>query len=247
MGLKDVLGKMKLVELEDEPADPEVRRATAPSPPPPPAPRRASAPTRPAMGEILKKVPPAAKLDEQALPKEASDKIPDFEAIYSASGVKEPAHGFSAYKVLEILSSPDFASLDARAKAAALAGFLRMNPSGPVPIADVIQDAVTRDQALDKFEEFLRRKAAARREQVDAENAALQAEIDALAHRNQQKMEENRRALEAEAERLSEWQARKRIEERRLFDAVGPFVEQNPVSVGSDTDAPPAPGPAAKS
>jgi DNA-binding transcriptional MerR regulator len=245
MGLKDVLGRMKLVELEDEPVEPDVRRPAA-SPSPPPAPRRSEPGARASIGEILRKVPPPPKLDEQALPKAASDPIPDFAAIYSASGVAAPAHGFSAEKVLEILSSPDFASLDARAKAAALAGFLRMNPAGPVPIADVIQDAVMRDQALDKFEEFLRRKAEARREQIDAENAALQAEIDALTRRNQQKMDENRRALEGEGQRLSEWQARKRIEERRLFDAVAPFVEQNPVSVGS-ADAPPAPGPGAKS
>ena len=31
-----------------------------------------------------------------------------------------------------------------RAKAAALTGFLNMNPSGPVPITDVVQDAVRR-------------------------------------------------------------------------------------------------------
>jgi hypothetical protein len=247
MGLKDVLGKMKLVELEDEPVEPEVRRApAAPSPPPPPAPRRAATPARASIDEILQKAPGPQKLDEQALPKGPADPIPDFEAIYRASGVSDPAHGFSAGKVLEILSSPDFASLDVRAKAAALAGFLRMNPGGPVPIADVIQDAVTRDQALDKFEEFLSRKLEARREQVAKENATLQAEIDALARRNQDRMDENRRTVEGEAQRLAEWQARKRIEEQRLFDAVSPFVEQNPVSVGG-ADMPPAPAPGAKS
>jgi hypothetical protein len=247
MGLKDVLGKMKLVELEDEPVETEPHRpASAPSPPPPPAPRRGAPQGRASIAEILQKTPAPQKLDEQALPKSPADPIPDFEAIYRASGVSDPGHGFSAYKVLEILSSPDFASLDARAKAAALAGFLRMNPSGPVPIADVIQDAVARDQALDRFEEFLRKKLEARREQVAKENAALQAEIDALAQRNQQKMDENRRAVEGEAQRLAEWQARKSIEEQRLFDAVGPFVEQNPVSVGG-SDAPPAPAPGARS
>jgi hypothetical protein len=246
MGLKDVLGKMKLVELEEEPDEPAARRTPAPPSPPPPPARRAAAPARHSMGEILQTVPPS-KLDEQALPKGAADPIPDFEAIYRASGVSDPAHGFSAYKVLEILSSADFAALDARAKAGALTGFLRMNPAGPVAIADVIQDAVARDQALDRFEEFLRRKLEARREQVASDNAALQAEIDALARRNQEKMDESRRALEGEAQRLAEWQARKRIEERRLFDAVSPFVEQNPVSVGGAADAPPAPGAGAKS
>jgi hypothetical protein len=174
---------------------------------------------------------------------QAGDAVPDFASIYSASGLKDPAHGFSAYKVLEILSSPDFAGLDARAKAAALSGFLRMNPSGPVPIADVIQDAVARDQALDRFEEFLRNKLESRREQLDKDSAALQAEIDELSRRNQEKMEANRRTLEAERRRLADWQARKRIEERKLFDAVGPFVEQNPVSLGKGAETPSAPAP----
>ena len=142
--------------------------------------------------------------------------------------------------MLEILSSLEFANLDSRAKAAALAGFLKMNPSGPVPISDVVQDAVRRDQALDKFEDFLRTKLKARAEQIEKENHDLQAEIDALATKNREAMEANRKTLAAEEERLARWQVRKRIEERRLFDAVSPFVETNPITTG---DAKPAAAP----
>ena len=191
------------------------------------------------MSDIIQNVPPPRKVDEQALPKEGD--VPDFPAIYKASGIAEPAHGFTAYKVLEILSSPDFAALDAKAKAAALSGFLRMNPSGPVPISDVIQDAVARDHALDNFEQFLQKKLEARAEELSKENATLQGEIDELTRRNQQKMEANRKTLDEEKNRFASWQARKRIEEQRLYDAVGPFVEQNPVSVGSASGVPPAP------
>ena len=166
--------------------------------------------------------------------------IPDFAAVYSAAGISDPPHGYSAFKVLEILSSLEFANLDSRAKAAALAGFLKMNPSGPVPISDVVQDAVRRDQALDKFEDFLRTKLKARAEQIEKENHDLQAEIDALATKNREAMEANRKTLAAEEERLARWQVRKRIEERRLFDAVSPFVETNPITTG---DAKPAAAP----
>jgi hypothetical protein len=239
MSLKDVLGKMKLVELDEQ-----APRPVPLSPPAPPAAgRRPASPARSSIGAILATVPAPPPVDAQALQK-AGDEIPDFAAIYSASGVKDPAHGYSAYKVLEILSSADFAALDARAKAAALSGFLRMNPSGPVPIGDVIQDAVARDQALDGFEGFLRKKLESRGHELEQENAALQAEIDELTRRNQEKMQANSRALEGERQRLAEWQARKRIEERKLFEAVAPFVEQNPVSVGSVGEAPPPAGPA---
>lgn len=238
MGLRDVLSKMKLVEIEPPPGGSPVNAPAAPEPQ--------------GVQEILRSIPGTPRIDEKALAaaspardSEGGIGIPDFEAIYRSAGISDPPHGFSAYKVLEILSSPEFAPLEGKAKAAALAGFLKMNPQGPVPLAEVIQDAVRRDQALDKFEQILRAKLAGRAEQIEKENARLQAEIDELARRNRELMEANCRKIEAEQEQLSLWQARKRIEERRLFDAVGPFVEENPISAEGRT-APPenAEGPA---
>lgn len=245
MGLKDLLEKMKLVEMEgaDAPAPPPPGRSAGsvspPGPPrrPPPPPQ----PPRPNLGEVMKSVPPPKAVDEAALPAGTGSglgDIPDFAAIYKASGVTAPSHGFSAEKVLEIFSSPEFEPLDARAKAAALMGFLKMNPSGPVPLTDVIQDALKRDQALDGFEGFLAKKLEQRQVQLDQENAALQREIDEVTRRNKEKMDQNGKALESEKQRFATWQARKRIEERRLFDAVAPFVEENPVTLGAGAASP---------
>jgi hypothetical protein len=232
MGLKGILEKMKLVE-SDEPeptssvaAIRAVPSSTAARKPVPPA-----APP-PSMKEILHKVP-AARLDEQSLA--GGEDIPDFPSIYKASGIKDPAHGFTAPKVLEILNSPDFAGLDTRAKAAALSGFLRMSPSGPVAIRDVIEDALARDTALDGFEGFLKMKLEARNADREKENEALQAGIDELARKNREKIQANLEAMAKEQERFASWQGRKRIEEQKLFEAIGPFVEQNPVSVGNSS------------
>lgn len=232
MGLKGILEKMKLVE-SDEPA-PEAAVAAIRAVPSSTAARKPGGPPAPPppMKDIIQRVPPA-RIDEQSLP--GTEEVPDFPAIYKASGIKDPAHGFTAYKVLEILSSPDFASLDTKAKAGALSGFLRMNPSGPVPIEDVIQDALARDNALDGFEAFLRQKLEARNADREKENASLQAAIDELARKNKEKMQANLEAMAKEQERFATWQARKRIEENKLFEAVGPFVEKNPVSVGNST------------
>jgi hypothetical protein len=254
MSLKDLLEKMKLVEFED--AEPAAPAAGAPKAPPtsapPPPPRRAGATAtsgpRPSLEEIVKGATAAPpKVDEAALARQAAapaggglPDAPDFPGIYKASGVADPAHGFSAYKVLEMLSSSDFAALEPRAKAAALQGFLKFNPSGPVAIADVIQDAVKRDQALDAFEEFLRKKLDARRAELEKDSQRLQAEIDELTRKNREAIEANRQALETEKERFATWQARKRIEERKLHDAVAPFVEQNPVTLGASSAAPAA-------
>lgn len=249
MSLKNILSKMKLVELEPELEEP--RPVAVPSVtaglelPPRPS---ASAPPRPqTVEEILASVPAAPPVDEKALPAvegPAGMDIPDFPDIYRAAGIEDPAHGYSSHKVLEIFSSPEFAPLEPKAKAAALSGFLKMNPSGPVPIADVIQDAVRRDQALDKFEEFLRSKLTARAAEVEKETARLQAEIDALTLKNRELMAQNRLTLTAEQNKLERWQTAKRLEEKKLFDAVAPFVDGNPISLGVGADPEPAAPPA---
>jgi|GEM_PF-878206 len=254
MGLKEVLSRMKIVEIEPDVtvADPVPEKAGGPaprfsfdaptSPTSPGSPASPRSPLAAASGppndirDLLSSMPPAKEIDVKSLPAEPAEGgggIPDFAAIFKSAGITDPPHGYSAYKVLEILSSPEFANLDSKAKAGALSGFLKMNPSGPVPITDVVQDAVRRDQALDKFEDFLRTKMKARTERIEKENRDLQAEIDALALRNREKMDANRKALAEEEGRFARWQVIKRIEERKLFDAVAPFVETNPITTGS--------------
>jgi hypothetical protein len=247
MGLKEVLSKMKIVELDPgETASPAA--AVPPVPHMPPG-KPAGPPSQPRdLRELLGEIPEAPAIDERKLAAAApaeggDDEVPDFPAIYKAAGVVDPPHGYSAYKVLEIFASPGFASLDLRAKAAALTGFLNMTPSGPVPITDVVQDAVRRDQALDKFEEFLRTKLQGRQVEIEKENARLQAEIDELTLRNREKMEQSRQGLAQERAKIERWQTAKRIEERKLYDAVSPFVDGNPITLGMVGAAVPHPEP----
>lgn len=230
MGLKDMLQKMKLVEVEAAPATASpAMRDTSPQRPAP----------RQEIGDLLAGIEPA-KLDPAKLPAAATapgGQVPSFDEIYRAAGIAAPAHGYSAYKVLEIVSSAELAPLDAKAKAQAIAGFLKMNPGGAVPLRDVIQDAVKRDQALDRFEDFLRQRLQERAQKAEQEGARLQSEIDALLQQKREAQEKGRLAVEEETRRFAEWQARKRIEERKLYDAVAPFVETNPVSLGSEPPA----------
>jgi hypothetical protein len=195
----------------------------------------------PEIAELLRTVPPPRPVDERRLPAPvappaaageppAAVEIPAFDEIYRAAGIDAPAHGFTAFKVLEILDTPELAALDAKAKAGALAAFLKMNPAGAVPIGDIVQDAVRRDQALDQFERFLQGKLTERATAADRDNAALQSELDELARRNRERMEANRRAVDAARERFEAWRAAKRDEERRLAEAVAPFVDGNPVT-----------------
>lgn len=271
MGLKEVLSKLKLVEVT-EPADGGSGESAVP----------AASGRKPASGqadseelaELLRSLPPPKPIDEAALAKrrraaaersggaasaaersgataaaaetssaaEPDDdelELPDFPAVYLAAGIGEPPHGFTAFKILEMLQSPGLAELPPQAKASALAGFLRMNPAGPVAIAEVIQDAVRRDQALDRFEQFLQAKVAERQAAAERANAQLQAEIDSLTERHRATMAANVRAVSELTARLSEWSAGKRAEERKLQSAVAPFVDGNPITSESADGAKP--------
>ncbi len=244
MGLKDVLTKLKLVEAEGAAPSTttgggnktQTLEELLASVPPVEAIDESKLPKRRGSGAALAPPPPRATTDlpvpppPEEVPGGGLPDVPEFPDIYRAAGITDPAHGFTAFKVLEILDSPEFAELPAAAKAGALLGFLKMNPAGAVPMGEIIQDAVRRDQALDRFEEFLRGKLAERSSTIDRENARLQAEIDELVRRHRETIEANKRALDAERGRFDEWMTRKRLEEKRLAQAVAPFVERNPIS-----------------
>ena len=89
MGLKGILEKMKLVESDAPP--PEASVAAIRAVPSSTAARKPGTPAvpPPSMKDIIHRVPPA-RLDEQSLA--GGTDIPDFPAIYKASGIKDPAH-----------------------------------------------------------------------------------------------------------------------------------------------------------
>lgn len=253
MGLKDMLVKLKLVEVEGHsPAggaagdSPELAELLARVPPPPPVDERRLAASRAGAAPTLQSAPrtataapgarttpaPAAGTPAAAPASSVGDdgELPGFEEIYRAAGIVDPAHGFTAFKVLEFLASPELAQLEGRARAATLATFLRMNPAGAVSIADVLEDAVRRDQALDQFEQFLRSKLSQRADGADREIARLEAELAETQKRLRAAIEAERSQLDAATVEFERWRATKRTEEQRLFDAVAPFVEANPIT-----------------
>lgn len=238
MGLKDVLVKLKLVEVEGGVApagvgdSPELAALLSKLPPPAPIDERklAAAAPRPAAKPAPSGAAPAPPAAAEAAAGDPLIDLPAFDAIYRAAGIETPKHGFTAEKVLEMLASPELAALDGKARAGALAAFLKMNPAGAVPITDIVEDAVRRDQALDQFERFLQGKLAERSTTADRDNARLQAEIDELVRANREKMDANRRAIDAARERFETWRATKKAEERRLAQAVEPFVEGSPIT-----------------
>jgi hypothetical protein len=228
-----LLARMGLV-YADKPAAPEPAIAEPELPaeepgvrlaPPPPG----SAPGAPPYAAASVGPPRLDPALAAAVQNAAGDDYP-FDQIYSSAGIRDPEHGFTVYKLIEMMEADELRGLDDATRAKVLGGMLRRLPSGPVSLDDIVRDAVRRDQALDAFERFLADRVARVGQELEEKNGALQAEIDDLVRRNTEQMEANRAKIEAERQRFERWQRRKQAEEDRLFTAVQPFAASNPVT-----------------
>lgn len=190
--------------------------------------------------------PPAATVPEVELDTAALEQQPEgeeyaLEQVYASAGIKEPAHGFTVYRLMEMLDGEEFKGLDPATRAKVIAGMLRRLPTGAVEVDDIVRDAAMRDRALDAFERFLVDRAARQERDAEERNRALQQEIDELTITNSELMDANRTAVEKEKARLERWLQRKRAEEDRLFAAVRPFVTDNPVTRSGGAETVPEP------
>lgn len=222
------------------PADPDIeallveaRSAPRPSPPAEPTAPESIAPEpiapEPAAPEPAAAAPVADPLDD------GGDPPVKVEQVYAVAKLGKPAHGFTLERIAAMLADPRLAALDERARAGAVAVLLE---GAGVSTDKVIEDAVTRDQALDKFERFLEEKVDTLEAEVQEENRRLAEEIERLIARKREEIARNEaRALEKRRE-LARFRRVKRAEERRLFDVVRPFTSDNPVTLSGPPPAP---------
>lgn len=173
---------------------------------------------------------PEVKLDTAALERAPGGDDWALEQVYASAGIQPPAHGFTVYRLIEMLDAEEFRGLDAPTRARVITGMLRRLPTGAVEVDDIVRDAAVRDRALDAFERFLADRVGRVEKEVEEKNRALQQAIDELTVRNSQLMDANRAGVEQERAKLERWRTRKRAEEERLYAAVQPFVEHNPVT-----------------
>jgi len=162
-----------------------------------------------------------------------------FEEIYSAAEVPAPAHGFTIFKIAEMLKSEHIRTLPVEIKRSSV--LLALDAAG-VKLQEVIEDAVRRDRALDTFETVQQRAFDQLEARKADENQKLQQEADRVLNELRAKIQANNDEVARERERLQTWRLQKQQEERRIADAVAPFVTENPVTTGP-TAAPAKPEP----
>jgi Asp-tRNA(Asn)/Glu-tRNA(Gln) amidotransferase A subunit family amidase len=159
-----------------------------------------------------------------------------FEEIYQAAEIQPPPHGYTVFKVADMLQNQHIKELPREIKRSSV--LVALEASG-VKVEDIVTDAVRRDKALDTFETIQRRSL----EQLEAgkaeENKKAQAEVDRLLEEYRARIQANNETIAREKDRFQSWLQQKHQEEQRIADTIAYFVTENPVSVGS-VPAPPA-------
>ncbi|MFN8549161.1 MAG: hypothetical protein U0527_14615 [Candidatus Eisenbacteria bacterium] len=150
----------------------------------------------------------------------------DFTQIYAALKIPTPAHGWNVDKVAAALANPQFQSLDANTRKAAL---LAMLAASNAPPQDIVEDAARRDQALDAYEQFARRKLADR---LEALRQAI-AEEDERIRLATQAIGQHKEALAKEEASFEAWLGKKIEQEEGLVRVVALLADPSIISVGS--------------
>jgi len=195
-----------------------------------PQPERTAAQT---VADIAASVAPEPKLTNVPPPGAS------FDEIYSAAEIHPPAHGYTIYKIADMLQSEHIRNLPAEVKRSSI--LLALDAAG-VKLQDIIEDAVRRDRALDTFERVQQKAVDDLSQRKEQENRQIQAEMDRLVAEHRARIQANNDAIAKERDRYYSWRLQKQQEEQKIADTVSHFVSENPItrgSVGGQADNPP--------
>ena len=150
-----------------------------------------------------------------------------FADIYRSAQIPTPPHGFTVLKVADMLQNEHIRALPADVKRKSILVAL---DAAAVPVTEIVEDAVRRDRALDTYERVLEKHLDELRAQKQAENGALEDEINQRLAELRGRIEANNQEVAQEASSLETWRTHKRSEEERIADAVQHFVSENPIT-----------------
>jgi hypothetical protein len=152
-----------------------------------------------------------------------------FEEIYNAAEIHPPDHGYTIYKIADMLQSEHIRNLPAEVKRSSI--LLALDAAG-VKLQDIIEDAVRRDRALDTFERVQQKAVEDLEKRKTAENTQIQADLDRLVSEHRARMQANNDAVAKDKDRFFSWRLQKQQEEQKIADTVSHFVSENPITRG---------------
>ncbi len=152
-----------------------------------------------------------------------------FEEIYRAAEIPAPAHGYTIFKVTEMLNSEHIRSLPPEVKRSSV--LVALDAAG-VKVREIVEDAVRRDKALDTFERLQQKQLQELEGRTEQENRRLQEELDRVTADYRVRLQASNDELKKEKDRFQGWLRRKHEEEQRIAVGVAPFVTENPITRG---------------
>jgi len=147
-----------------------------------------------------------------------------FEEVFKAAGIQPGSTGWTVDRLQEFLSSERIRQMD---RAEAQRETLRMLAAEKVDAADLIKDAVARDQALDAFEDSMLQK----RERWQAAKKQALSELASQIRALEEQQEQLRREIAAEEQKWKDWRRRKRQTEQDMAHAIGYLIDRPVISI----------------
>lgn len=213
----------------------QLARGTAPKPPATGTPRPATAPASRPVSQIASQVPEPKMAATPGAPV-------SFDEIYKLANIRQPQHGYTILKVAEMLQSEHLRGMAVEVKRNSI--LVALEAAG-VKLDEIVQDAVSRDRALDAYERAQQKALEDLEAKKAAENRQIQAELDRLIAEHQARIKANADQVAREKDQLYGWCLKKQEEEKKIADAVGHFLSENPITTSAPRPAKgtPAPGP----
>jgi hypothetical protein len=143
-----------------------------------------------------------------------------FEDIFKAAGHDAAKAKWTVEHLQEFLNSDRIRKMS---RDDAQRATLQMLTEENVDAADIVKDAIFRDQALDAFEASASRK----RQRWRADQQQLLSDLSA-------RMKQVEKEIAAEEERWNDWRRQKRQRERDLAHAVGFLIDRPVISIDNE-------------
>lgn len=161
-----------------------------------------------------------------------------FEEIYAAAEIRPPSHGYTILKVAEMLQSGHIRALPPEVRKSSI--LVALEAAG-VKLAEVLQDAVRRDKALDTYESVQQKAREALEARKTQENRQIQAELDRVTAEYNSRIRANDDEVAKEKERFNAWRLKKQQEEERIAEAVSFFTFDKIISTRASAAPPQTP------
>src|SRR5262249_440498 len=140
-----------------------------------------------------------------------------FDEVFKVARIEAPSGGWTVDRLLEFVNNERIRAMD---HADAQRETLRMLAKENVDAAEIVRDAISRDQALDAFEESILKK----REQWKTEKNEL---LDEIKGQLRQREEE----IQTEDRKWIQWRRQKRQRELDMARAVGYLIDKQVISI----------------